>query len=261
MCRFERWDVRIGVMFCQRTTLSKNIHKNIKLSVVWSLTLSRNITIIRDNKDGYIMIQSLVDKVLERIIKAGKGSVFTSKDFTDLTTHDTARQILSRLVKEGMIRRLLRGVYEFPAFSRILNAPASPDPDAIAHAIARAYSWTIIPSGETALNMLGLSSQVPARWEYLTDGPTKKYEWAGGTLVLTHRANKETTSLSPKTALVVQALKTLGKDHIDDTVLDVLRARLTPRERSRTIKEARYVTSWVYEIIKRLIAEGENTHA
>lgn len=200
-------------------------------------------------------------KVLARIYGGGRGGVFTPKDFIDLANHDTVRQILSRLVHEGTLRRLLRGVYEYPAFSDLLNGPASPDPDAIARAIARTHGWTILPSGTTALNMLGLSTQVPALWEYFSDGPSKKYAWEGGTLVFKHRTNKESTSLSPKTALVVQALKTLKQDHIDDTVLAALRARLNAQERMRAAKEARYATSWVYEIIKRMVAQETAPHA
>jgi len=188
----------------------------------------------------------------------GRGKAFTTKDFLDLASHETVRKILSRLAKEGKIRRILRGVYDYPAFSKMLSALASPDPDAITHAIARAYGWTIIATGETALNILGLSTQVPAQWQYFSDGPTKKYTWDGGTIVLKHRTNKETTSLSPKTALVVQALKTLGEDQVDDTVLATLRTQMDAHERARAIREARYATSWIYEIIKRL-AETEKT--
>ncbi|MCX6565940.1 MAG: DUF6088 family protein [Candidatus Aminicenantes bacterium] len=198
------------------------------------------------------MDHRIVNKIIMRINKLGRSSVFTPKDFLDLTSHETTRKILSRLAEEGKIRRLLRGVYDYPAFSRILNAPANPDPDAIAHAIARNHGWTIVPTGETALNILGLSTQVPAQMQYFSDGPTKKYAWKGGTLVLKHRTNKETTKLSPKTALMVQALKNLGEAHIDDTVLETLRSKVDARDRTRAVEEARYATSWVYEIIKRL---------
>ena len=191
----------------------------------------------------------------------GRGSVITPKDFLDLASHETVRQILSRLAKEGKIRRLLRGVYEYPAFSKMLNAPANPDPDAIAQAIARVHGWTVVPAGETALNILGLSTQVAAQWQYFSDGPSKKYAWEGGTLILKHRTNKETTKLSPKTALVVQALKTLGEAHVDDRVLATLRAKLDGPERARAFREARYATSWVYEIIKRLAEEDKVQHA
>jgi hypothetical protein len=207
------------------------------------------------------MDHAIVDKILYRIYGRGRGSIVIPKDFLDLASHETARQILSRLAKEGKIRRLLRGVYEYPTLSTMLNAPASPDPDAIAQAIARAHGWTIIPAGETALNILGLSTQVAAQWQYFSDGPSKRYTWEGGIIILKHRTNKDTTKLSPKTALVVQALKTLGETNVDDAALAMLRTRLDSVERARAFKEARYVTSWVYEIIKRLAEEGKTPHA
>ncbi|MDE3179764.1 MAG: hypothetical protein KGM47_08895 [Acidobacteriota bacterium] len=207
------------------------------------------------------MRQDPSKQILARIYGSGRGNAFTPKDFLDLTSHETARQSLRRLADEGTIRRLMRGVYDYPAFSNLFNAPASPDPDAVARAIARSHGWTILPSGETALNLLGLSTQVPAQWEYYGDGPSKTYKWSGGTLAFKHRANKETTVLSPKTALVVQALKTLGKKRVDDSALDTLRAKLNEKERARAAREARYATSWVYEIIKRLAGTKERRHA
>ncbi|MBI2422411.1 MAG: hypothetical protein HYV27_06245 [Candidatus Hydrogenedentes bacterium] len=167
------------------------------------------------------------------------------------------RQALSRLSADGRIRRVMHGVYDYPAYSRVRQGPASPNPDAIARAIARAHGWTLVPSGETALNLLGLSTQVPARWLYFSDGPTKTYEWEGGALHFRRRTNKETGKLSPKTALLVQALKALGEAHVDEWVLETLRSRLTAKERARAFREARYVTAWVYAIIKRLAIEGD----
>ena len=204
---------------------------------------------------------TLSDKVIARIYGTGRGKVFTPKDFLDLASHETVRQILSRLARKGEIRRLMRGVYDYPEFSKMLGATASPDPDGIARAIARAHGWTIVPAGETALNILGLSTQVPAHWEYFSDGPTKQFAWDRGTLVLKHRTNKETTVLSPKTALVVQALKTLGQAHVDDKVVAKLGKVMDARERARALREARYATSWVYEIIKRLAGEEAAPHA
>ena len=207
------------------------------------------------------MEQPIESKILARIYGNGRGKAFTPKDFLDLASHETARQALGRLAKKGTIRRLTRGVYDYPTFSTLLNAPAAPDPDAIARAIARAHGWTILPAGETAVNLLGLSTQVPAQWQYFSDGPSKTFEWQGGKLVFRHRANKETSILSPKTALLVQALKTLGETRIDDSVMGTLQARFDRRERARAVREARYATSWVYEIIKRLAAQEEAQRA
>jgi hypothetical protein len=201
------------------------------------------------------MVNDLSSKILARIYGKGRGYVFTPKDFLDLANHATVRQSLARFTEAGITRRLLRGVYDYPAFSEFLKAPASPDPDAIARAIARTHGWTLRPAGETALNLLGLSTQVPAQWHYFSDGPSKKYEWSGGTLIFTRRANREIAGLSPKTVLVVQALKALGSARVDNEVIAGLKRKLDKKERARAFSEARYVTAWVYEVIKRLAEE------
>lgn len=232
-------------------------------------------------------MQTIANKIVARIYGNGRGYAFTVKDFLDIAGSRTTRSALDRIVRNGIIRRLMRGVYEYPAYSKVLDAPASPDPDAIARAIARAYGWTILPSGATALNLLGLSTQVPAAWEYFSDGPTKTYKWhigggddddddddgdddddnvgaktsaviggSSGTLVFKRRANKEITKLSSKTALIVQALKALGEKNVTRSTISQLRKRLSQTERERAAREARYATSWVYEIIKKLAQEN-----
>jgi hypothetical protein len=211
------------------------------------------------------MMKDMTGQIVDRIYGYGRGSVFTPKDFLDIASHETIRKALARLTYSKKIRRLGRGIYEYPAFSRLLQAPSSPDPDAIARAIARAHGWVILPSGDTALNLLGLSTQVPARWEYFSDGPSKTYKWStgggGGSLIFKHRANKETTILSPKTAMLVQALKTLGEKNIDKSVMAKLLKQFSTDERNKAVHEARYATSWVYEIIKRLAKEREPRNA
>lgn len=199
--------------------------------------------------------------VLERILAAGDGSVFTVKDFLDLASYENAKKTLQRLANAGTLRRPLRGVYEFPSYSAVRKGPASPNPDAIARAIARAHGWTLIPTGETALNLLGISTQVPAQWQYLSDGPTKRYDWDGGSLHMKHRANKEMAGLSPATALMVQALKTLGESRVDEQTLRKLHARISREDFVLALREARYTTTWIYETIKRLAIEEPAPHA
>ena len=206
-------------------------------------------------------MQTTENKILARIRGIGKGSAFTAKDFLDLANYEAAKKGLLRLADAGTLRRPLRGVYDYPGHSPTRKGPASPDPDALARAIARAHGWTLIPTGETALNLLGLSTQLPARWQYFSDGPTKQYEWEGGSIHLKHRANKDMAGLSPKTALVVQALKALGADNVDESVMANLRSKLSEADRARAMREARYVTTWVYEIIKRLAREANAPHA
>ncbi|NLE00590.1 MAG: hypothetical protein GX640_12025 [Fibrobacter sp.] len=202
-------------------------------------------------------MQSIVIKVVNRIYWHGRGWAFTPKDFVDIGERASIDTSLNRLQLKGTIRNILRGVYDYPRFSSLFNAPASPEPDQIAQAIARNHGWSISPSGETALNILGLSNQVPGKYLYFSDGPTKKYSWAGGELCFTKRAIKETAALSPRTVLLVQALKTLGNEHITTEIICKLSKQFTKKEKTTALREAKYVTNWVYETIKKITQEQE----
>ena len=103
-----------------------------------------------------------LNEIKRRILTYESGTVFVAADFADITDKKTASVGLSRLETEGVIRRILRGVYDKPAYNRFLGEFVAPIPDKVAHAIARNFGWTIVPCGDTALNLLGLSTQVPA---------------------------------------------------------------------------------------------------
>lgn len=94
------------------------------------------------------------------ILNKPSGSVFVASDFVDSASYDNIRQIFSRLENEGKIRRILPGIYDKPLYSKILDQKVAPDINAVAEAIARKNNWSIIPSGNVALNLLGISTQV-----------------------------------------------------------------------------------------------------
>ncbi len=125
-----------------------------------------------------------------------RGWCFTPKDFLDLGSQSAIWQALSRLEKKGVIRKLIRGVYDYPEKNSFLDGYASPDPDRVARTLARSNSWNIIPDGTTVLNLLGHSTQIPAEWNYLTDGQNRLYELDGVRIVFRKRANKEAAELS-----------------------------------------------------------------
>jgi hypothetical protein len=197
-------------------------------------------------------MQSIANKVINRIYGHGRGWAFTPKDFSDFGDRSAIDVSLNRLVKQGLIRRVGRGVYDFPQFSKLFKATVSADFDQIARAIARCHGWSITPSGETSLNLLGLSTQVPGKYIYYSDGPSKEYSIGNGEIVFIKRANKEIGALSTCTALTVQAIKALGQKHITPEVLKKLREKLTGKEKNAALHEARYVTGWVYEVIKKI---------
>ena len=128
----------------------------------------------------------------------------------------------------------------------------APVPDNIAHAIARNFGWTIVPCGDTALNSLALSTQVPAVWLYVSGGPYKEYSYDNTVIRFKRTANKDISKLSCKTALTIKALKALGKNKVDKTVIKKLRKLFSTEEKTTMLGEAKIATSWIYEYIKQI---------
>ena len=203
------------------------------------------------------MDNGYMQEIRARILAAEDGSVFVAPDFADIADTATIRQGLKRLYQSGMIRRIIRGVYEKPKYSKLLDEYVAAAPDAVAKALARSYHWTIAPCGNTALNLLGLSTQVTAIWSYISDGPYKTYEWNSTKLEFKHRTNKEITGLSYMTSLVIQALKTLGRTHVTPEIIQTLSEKLSEDEKQACLKEATESTDWVYDTIRKMC--GGNT--
>ncbi len=195
------------------------------------------------------MSVSYSKQIESRIKKAKEGTVFIGSDFVDIASSETVRRNMNRLVERGTIRRVIGGVFEKPKFSKLLREYVAVNPDEVAKALARAYQWSIIPCGDTALNMLGLSTQVPAVWCYFSDGPYKTYQWNSTKIEFRRRSNKEITGLSYMTALVIQALKTLGKENVTEEVVEKLSLRLSEKDKATLLREGRRSTAWVYDAI------------
>lgn len=192
------------------------------------------------------------EQIEEAILKMPVGGVFIISDFVDSISYDNARKICIRLENEGKIRRILPGIYDKPLYSKILDREVSPDVNAVAEAIARKNNWSIIPSGNVALNLLGISTQVPAKWEYFSSGDTKDYQIGNTTINFTHRADKELNRMSTKTALVIQAVKALGEENISEGVIARFASKLSDIEKAQLLTEAKPTTAWIYEVIKKI---------
>lgn len=195
-------------------------------------------------------------QIEERILSIPKGAVFMTSDFLDLADTTAINKALSRLAANGTIRRIVRGVYDRPAFSELLHEDAAPDMEQVAKAFARNYGWTIVPCGDIALNLLGLSTQVPAVWQYVSDGPYRQYTIGNRTLSFKHGANKDVSGLSDRYALVIQALKAMGKDRVDHSTLEKLASILSPEDRLAFLKDTQRRTAWINRVAKELVALG-----
>ena len=108
------------------------------------------------------MSKNYMQEIKNRILSSEDGSVFSTSDFADIADTNTVRSALYRLVKDNILRRIINGIYEKPKYSKLLDEYVAADPASVAQALARSYHWTIAPCGNTALNLLGLSTQVTA---------------------------------------------------------------------------------------------------
>lgn len=190
------------------------------------------------------------------IMYADQGTVFVLSDFVDYGDYEAVKKALQKLCAEGMIRRALPGVYFRPTYSNILGHEVPPKIEAVAEAIARNNNWTIIPEGEKGLNMLGLSTQIPAHTVFITNGPSKKYEVGKQKFEFRHVQPKNIVGLSAKTALVVESLKNLGEQNVNDSIITRLQAIFTTEEKHKLPSETKKVTRWIRNIMMQ-VAQGK----
>lgn len=196
------------------------------------------------------------NKVLSRIRRIGPGKVHTSKDFLSLGSRAAVDQVLSRLAARKTIKRLGRGLYYLPRINPTLGIEAAPDVEEVARTLARKTGSRVIPSGAVAANRLGLSTQVPAKPVYLTDGRTRTVRVGNVVLFIKHAPPKDLPLGHPTSAMVFQGLRYLGRDAMGEETIARLRRSLSVADRRRLLKDARYVTDWVVEVVRRVCGHG-----
>jgi hypothetical protein len=200
------------------------------------------------------MHKSVEDAMLSRIYGHGRGWAFSRVDFMPEFDDINIRKALSDLAARGTIRRICRGIYDYPRFSPLLQETLSPDIDQVARALARKFKWTILPSGDTALNLLGLSTQVPAKHSYLSTGPSRQYD-AGQTITFTSRKLRDADFSNYETGILVQAIQTIGKDRITEKEINRMKEWLNPALKRRVLNDTRQTTVWIQQIIKQIAGE------
>jgi hypothetical protein len=201
------------------------------------------------------MDASIQDIVVDRLRRRGRGKVFTPKDFLDIGSREAVDQALSRLAKAETVQRLGRGLYCYPKINKRLGIAIPPDVDEIADALARQTGSRIAPSGATAANRLGLSTQVPAKPVYLTDGRSRQVRVGNFVVVVKHVAPKELPVGNRTSATVLQALRHLGRDAVDSTVVSRIRNALSPRNRTQLLQDARYTTDWIADAVRKIAGD------
>ena len=190
-------------------------------------------------------------KQIETIMSENNGKIFSINDFYGLGTKNTIKSILYRLNRENKITRLIDGLYTKPKYSEILKEYSYPDINTVAEKIADKFSWTIAPTGDTALNYTSLSTQVPNVYIYISDGVYREYLYRNKKLIFKHTTNRNITSYSKKLSILIQAIKALGKDNITEENIKKL-ALFSQNIKEDLKHDTLKLPFWIREVLEKI---------
>lgn len=200
-------------------------------------------------------MQTIDSKLKSRIYGHGRGSVFTPNDFLDLGGRDAVDKALSRLATRGEVRRLARGLYEYPREHPELGT-LSPDIEKVAKALAGKDRLRLQPAGAYATNLLGLSEQVPAKAVFLTDGPSRTVKIGRQEIQLRRTTPRNMAAAGRLSGLLMQAFRHLGRQHITEQRMAHLKRTLPAKERNQLLKDLPLAPAWMHPLFRELAESG-----
>lgn len=198
--------------------------------------------------------QSVDSAIFAAIKSRGRGSVFVPADFLNLGSREAVDVALHRLVRKGTIRRLARGVYDFPKEHPVFGI-LQPSAEDVARALAGRDHTRLQPAGAYAANALGLSEQVPARVVFLTDGPTRTVKVGPTTIQLRRTTPRNMAAAGRLSGLLIQAFRALGAEHVTPERREHLRRTLPADQRRELVKDLRLAPAWMHPIFRDLAGE------
>jgi hypothetical protein len=199
--------------------------------------------------------QSVCRQIVAELVRRGRGSVIVPEEFLDIASREAVDTALHRLTRQGTIRRLARGVYDYPKEHPALG-PLSPSAETVARALAGRDRTRLQPSGAYAANALGLSDQVPAKAVFLTDGPARTVRVGSTTIWLRRTTPRNMEAAGRLSGLLIQALRELGQGNVTPARLSHLKRTLPADERRGLLKDLRLAPAWMHSIF-RALAEVE----
>ena len=202
--------------------------------------------------------KNIDSKVVSRIYGHGRGWVFTPNHFKDLGSRDAVASALKRHKQSGLIRQLARGVYDYPKIDPELGL-LEPSIDDIAQALAGRDATRLQPSGAYAANLLGLSTQVPTKIVYLTDGRPRTVQIGKRQITLNQTTPRNMATAGKISGLVIQALRHLGSRDVDAATIEAVKKRLSASDRKRLLADIRHAPAWIADIIRKVAAEDEQS--
>jgi len=198
--------------------------------------------------------KTIDDQIVSSIYGHKRGWVFTPDHFKHLGSRDSIASALKRHKQSGLIRQLARGLYDYPKTDPDLGT-LEPSTDDIASALAGRDATRLQPSGAYAANLLGLSTQVPMRVVFLTDGRSRTVQIGKRQITLKNTTPRNMATANKISGLVIQALRHIGKDQVTQEIIEKLKNRLTTEDRKRLMADIRYAPEWIAAIFRTLSQE------
>ena len=200
-------------------------------------------------------VQVIEPKASAIIYGHGRGWVFTPSDIARIGDPRSVGMALTRLSRKGIIRQLARGLYDYPVDHPVLGRVAA-SADAVAKALASRDAVRLQPAGAYAANVLGLSEQVPTKIVFLTDGPSRRVKLGQREIILKRTTPRNIATSGRKSGTVIQALRYLGQQQVDDKVVAIVRRQLNDADKAQLIKDCKYAPAWVADILRRIAAKA-----
>lgn len=201
-------------------------------------------------------MKSIDDKILVKFKKAGRGSLFFTKDFLTYGSAKAVSKALERLTKGRAITRVTRGIYTRLENDPVLG-PVKPSTEAIAEAIRRRDKARIISTGAMALNAMGLSRQIPMNMVYLTDGAARKITVVRRKIIFKKTTPKNLAAIGKISGLAIQAMKEIGKNKINKKEIDIILNHLKKEEPYRLEHDIKLAPEWVRVIMRRALNKNK----
>ena len=200
------------------------------------------------------MTKTTDNQIISRIYGHGRGWVFTPDHFKDLGSRDAIASALKRHKRAGLIRQLARGLYDYPQVDPQLGL-LHPSTDDIAKALTGRDATRIQPTGAYAANLLGLSTQVPMKVVYLTDGLSRTVQIGNRQIILKRTTPRNMATAGKTSGLLIQALRHLGQRNVDDRIITQLDRRLDANAKAQLMKDIRHAPAWIAAIFRKLASK------
>lgn len=197
---------------------------------------------------------NIESQILAKMRQTKAGKLFFPDMFSDLAENTAIRKALQRLTEKGSITRVAQGIYVIPQNSSLVGK-IMPGAEAVAAAIAKRDKIRIVPTGYQAQYLLGLSTQIPIKVVYLTDGVQRIIHVGKQTINFKKTAPKTLAAKGEISSLVIQALKTIGKEYVTETEKNLVLNHLKNEKQELIKHDLKLAPQWIGDIMKEALKQ------